>query len=512
MASRSIRNTTGGDIFLDDIGTRIPAGATIEIPAGNVLLWLDSADGGDAESFIDSGDLVVLDENGDLAASTGKGFLKMDPVEIQINGVLIEGAVKVINFQGATGSVSAGAVANVLGLQGETGLTGDQGIQGGQGNVGAQGVTGGGQGSNFDAYLATAGQNVDVEITIPLDTNRVVDAAFLHTAPTGIVLIQTSARYVLLGRCGTEVSVGNQVTTSEFFLEVDTGGGFVEVPGTRGRMFNRAAGEGGTHAAVQAIVDLGVGDLVRMRALRLSGPNNIILEDDNCGLVIQDADVVGAQGPTGATSAIGSTGPTGSVGPAGAPTGATGETGEAGIPGPPGAPTGPTGGTGVTGQTANTGPTGETGVTGAGEPGPTGPTGISGGPTGPTGPNATFGTDHEEFEDESLQTVTGTTTPVSVGLLTTGNITAGDYYIEWYIESAISSNNNVTQILINLDGGEIGGTDQTTRTSANFAPTSGFAIRTLGAGIHTIDVLGAPDAVNRTSFFQVVRTRIYRIR
>jgi hypothetical protein len=108
--------------------------------------------------------------------------------------------------------------------------------------------------------------------------------------------------------------------------------------------------------------------------------------------------------------------------------------------------------------------------------------------------------------------VTGTTTPVSVGLLTTSSLAGGDYYIEWYIESAISSNNNVTQIFIELDSVQIGNTDQTTRTSANFAPTSGFAIRTLGSGIHTLDVLGAPDATNRTSFFTTVRLRIYRIR
>ncbi len=511
MASRSIRNTTGGDIFLDDIGTRIPAGTTIEIPAGNVLLWLDSADGGDAEPFIDSGDLVVIDENGDLASSTGKGFLKMDPVEIQINGVTIEGAVKVINFEGATGSGSAGAVANVVGLQGETGLTGDTGSQGSQGGVGAQGVTGGVNGFIFDAYLAVGGQNIDVEATVPLDTNRVVDSIYAHTAPTGIVVINQTGRYRVVGRVGTQVAVGNQVTTSEFFIEQDEGGGVVEIPGARGRMFNRAAAEGGTHATVACVIEATAGDLIRMRALRLSGPNNIILEDNNCGILIEDANVVGAQGPTGGSGITGNTGDTGPVGPAGAPTGSTGQTGETGIPGPPGAPTGTTGPTGP-GGTGPTGLTGETGPPGFGDLGPTGPTGSAGGSTGATGPDAIFGTDHEEFEDESLQTVTGTTTPVGVGLLTTSSLPAGDYYIEWYIESAISSNNNVTQIVIELDTIEIGGTDQTTRTSANFAPTSGFAARTLGSGIHTVEVLGAPDATNRTSFFQVVRTRIYRIR
>jgi hypothetical protein len=101
---------------------------------------------------------------------------------------------------------------------------------------------------------------------------------------------------------------------------------------------------------------------------------------------------------------------------------------------------------------------------------------------------------------------------VSIGLLTTSSLPAGDYFIEWYLETAISSNNNVTQIVIELDSVEIGGTDQTTRTSANFAPTSGYAIRTLGAGLHTIDALIAPDATGRTSFVQRIRTRIYRIR
>lgn len=104
MASRSIRNTTGSDIFLDDVGILIPAGETYEIPASDLLVWLRSVDGGDAEPLIDGGDLVVADSAGDLSADTGKSFLRIDPVQIQIDGVPLSGGVKVINFVGATGS------------------------------------------------------------------------------------------------------------------------------------------------------------------------------------------------------------------------------------------------------------------------------------------------------------------------------------------------------------------------------------------------------------------------
>ncbi|MBD2860433.1 collagen-like triple helix repeat-containing protein [Paenibacillus sp. IB182363] len=126
----------------------------------------------------------------------------------------------------------------------------------------------------------------------------------------------------------------------------------------------------------------------------------------------------GADGEPGATGPTGPTGEPGADGADGAPgaTGSTGPTGEPGADGADGAPgaTGPTGPTGepgadgadgAAGATGPTGPTGEPGADGAdGAPGATGPTGPTGEPgadgadgapgaTGPTGPTGEPGAD-----------------------------------------------------------------------------------------------------------------------
>ena len=122
-----------------------------------------------------------------------------------------------------------------------------------------------------------------------------------------------------------------------------------------------------------------------------------------------------------------------------------------------------------------------------------------------------YGNNHEYYEDETPQTVTGTTIPQPVATFITAVIPAGDYYVEWYIESAISSNNNVTQMQIELDAVNIASTEQNTRTSTSFFPTSGFAMRTLNNASHTMQVLAAPDQIGRTSFIQRIRLRLHRI-
>ena len=125
--------------------------------------------------------------------------------------------------------------------------------------------------------------------------------------------------------------------------------------------------------------------------------------------------------------------------------------------------------------------------------------------------SSSYGNNHEYYEDETPQTVTGTTTPQPVATFITSVLPAGDYYVEWYIESAISSNNNVTQMQIELDAVNIAMTEQNTRTSTSFFPTSGFAMRTLTNAAHTVQVLAAPDQIGRTSFIQRIRLRVHRI-
>lgn len=501
MASRSIRNTTVSDIFLDDIGIRIPASTTIDIPPSDVLLWLRSTDGGDAEPFIDTGDLIVGDLNGDLAADTGKGFLKLDPVQIQVGGVTIDSGVKVINFDGATGTVTGGAITNIVGLQGETGLTGavgETGLTGIQGQTGPDGIPAFGS-IWLDDNITPQGVTGIFQIISSFNQVGDFHNVAASTGATGTLRPLETGSYQIIASFTIESSANIEF---EYSVHIDDVGQHqIEVDST----FTGGGGEVNS-LAISGIVVVTGNSRIDLRARKKNltdGLETFLVKHANLNIArvaIGGTGPTGTTGATGGTGTTGTTGQTGATGPTGPTDGATGGTGEpgpTGETGPPGAPTGPTG---ATGPTAFTGPTGETGVTGAGIPGPTGATG-----------DATFGSNHTEFEDQTLQTVTGTTTPQSVGLLTTPSVSAGNYYIEWYMETAISSNNNVTQLVVELDGVEIGATDQTTRTSANFAPTSGFAVRTLTAGVHTVEIFGAPDAVGRTAFFQVIRSRIFRI-
>lgn len=109
MATRLVRNTTGSDIFLDDVGIRIPIGVTYAIPPTDLTQWTRSAEtGGDARSFVLSGDLVVNDGVQDLDAEVGLSFLQLDAVNVRIGGNDLATRVKVLDFIGATGATGPG--------------------------------------------------------------------------------------------------------------------------------------------------------------------------------------------------------------------------------------------------------------------------------------------------------------------------------------------------------------------------------------------------------------------
>jgi len=72
VAVKKLRNTTVSDIFISDVGPTIAASSTYTIPPQDYLLWAASTD---IDAFITSGDIVVVDDVGDLSADRGKDFL-----------------------------------------------------------------------------------------------------------------------------------------------------------------------------------------------------------------------------------------------------------------------------------------------------------------------------------------------------------------------------------------------------------------------------------------------------
>ena len=152
--------------------------------------------------------------------------------------------------------------------------------------------------SYFDAYDSVGGtisNTTEWTATVPLGSQRQIGNDFTHstTVDNGEVTINTAAKYLVMGRVSSEVATGNNRTQAECRLEISTDGTiWNEVDGTVGEMYLRQANYGAT-ASFQAVMDLEVGNKLRITFRRESGGAQVRLEPNGSALTV--AKVVGGQ-------------------------------------------------------------------------------------------------------------------------------------------------------------------------------------------------------------------------
>ena len=151
--------------------------------------------------------------------------------------------------------------------------------------------------SYFDSYDAVGGvvsNTIGWTATVPFDSQRQIGNDFSHstTVNNDEVTINTATKYLVIGRVSIEAISSTSRTQAECRLEIDTGGGFIEVPGTIGEMYLRQTNYGAT-ASFQAVMDLEVGDKLRITFRREDGGAQVRLEAGGSSLTI--AKVVGGQ-------------------------------------------------------------------------------------------------------------------------------------------------------------------------------------------------------------------------
>jgi hypothetical protein len=71
--SKTLKNTTGSDVIINDVGQTVPAGGEIEIQPQDYLLYRASDD---VETLLNAGTLEANDGVDDLAAARGIDFIK----------------------------------------------------------------------------------------------------------------------------------------------------------------------------------------------------------------------------------------------------------------------------------------------------------------------------------------------------------------------------------------------------------------------------------------------------
>ena len=139
--------------------------------------------------------------------------------------------------------------------------------------------------------------------TLPFNTARITNAAFTLDGSSELTINTDGTYRVDFGCSSDETSTSD--ATVDMWIELDTGGGFGEVGGSRSRWFHDSGDEEGGNSGF-AVLELDTGDVIRIRGQVVDGSSQMDTLADSLRLSIQ---TVGANGAAGAT---GPQGPTGS--------------------------------------------------------------------------------------------------------------------------------------------------------------------------------------------------------
>ena len=181
----------------------------------------------------------------------------------------------------------------IIGVQGPPrppgpagGGQGAQGSMGVQGSMGAQGPSGGG--AKCDIFYdpsneITVGSSWE---DIPLTQERVIDSNFSHSSNSPEITINTTGYYLVITRVSTYIPFGNNRTSTQMRLLLNTGSGFNEVPGSFGFMYNRQSDQGYDTCTVSSILNLSSGDKLKMQVIRFSGSSTIRLISGGSGMTL----------------------------------------------------------------------------------------------------------------------------------------------------------------------------------------------------------------------------------
>ena len=350
----------------------------------------------------------------------------------------------------------------------------------------------------FYAYDAAGDIDISSGLTdITLDTEVKKDSEFTHSNDSAEIEINTTDLYEITYYIGTYVTSGSSRSDSIAKLQKDTGGGYADIPGTIGPMYNRQSSQGYANACVTVLHTLNDGDKIKLVAQRNSGTNTILTLANSAGLVIRKADRGGPQGPVGVQ---------GPQGPG------VGDTGPQGVQGPQG----PQGDEGTDGSQGPVGPQGNEGIAGPqGVQGPQGPGVGDTGPQGAQGPQGTAGGLGEvAHNSDATESTTTSTDWVQKLRLTTGTLSGGTYRIGWTYRWNYSNAGNdfrgqieiddTTQIMEHRQEAKDPGSDQAYWCS-------GFVYVDLTSGVKNIDLDYCSANASYTARIRDVHLEIWKV-
>lgn len=129
-----------------------------------------------------------------------------------------------------------------------------------------------------------------ISVDIPFDTQEHTNTNYSHTTPSAVVTFNVAGTYKVEYKATTQITSGFLRTNTEFKLQIDTGGGFVDVPQSKSNITNRTTGAGPSTVQSTNFITVSVGDDLKLVAEKIVGPSTVETVAEQTNLVINRMD------------------------------------------------------------------------------------------------------------------------------------------------------------------------------------------------------------------------------
>jgi len=129
-----------------------------------------------------------------------------------------------------------------------------------------------------------------IDVDIPFDTHLHINTHYTHTIGSPIIIFNVSGTYKIVYKATTEITNGFTRTNTEFGLQIDTGGGFVDIPNTKSNVTNRTTGGGPSTIHSTHYITVNAGDDIKLIAQKTVGTSTVTTVAGKTTMVINKMD------------------------------------------------------------------------------------------------------------------------------------------------------------------------------------------------------------------------------
>ena len=139
----------------------------------------------------------------------------------------------------------------------------------------------------FMAYT-TVNTNINAGFTaIPWNVEKRKDSIYTHIANSSEITVTEDGDYHIIVDVTTDINSGNNRSISTVRLVKDSGGGFMELSGSRTALYNRINNRATSSGSISWIETMNSGDKIAVQAQRTAGTSSIVTKANHCRLTIR---------------------------------------------------------------------------------------------------------------------------------------------------------------------------------------------------------------------------------